>query len=91
MAFCTIVEWDKDINTELSTLQGDNAPPAGSIVRVFGSSESGTYAIEIWESSDDARRFAELSAPTLAASTLPPPTRGAAFQVAQLFIRERQE
>ena len=51
--------------------------------------DSGTYAIEIWNSSDDARRFAEASAPTLAASTLPPPTRGAAFQVAQLFIREQ--
>lgn len=89
MAFCTIVEWDQDLSAELTKLQGDDAPPPGSIVRVFGSTETGTYAIEIWDSSDAARRFAEASAPTLAASTLPPPTRGAAFQVSQLFIREQ--
>ena len=59
MAFCTIVEWDQDLGAELSRLQGDDAPPPGSLVRVFGSTGSGTYAIEVWESGEDARRFAE--------------------------------
>jgi hypothetical protein len=87
MAFCTIVEWDEDLSAELSRLQGDDAPPAGSLVRVFGSTDSGTYAIELWESGEDARRFAESSAPALASSSLPPPSRVAGFEASKAFIR----
>ena len=91
MAFCTIVEWDQDVSAELSKLHGDNdAPPAGPLVRVFGSTESGTYVVEIWVSGEDARRFAETSAPALATSSLPPPTRVAGFEAAGVFIRGEQ-
>lgn len=87
MAFCTIVEWDQDLGAELDKLQGDDAPPPGSLVRVYGSTGSGTYAVELWESGEDARRFAESSAPALAASSLPPPDRVAGFDATRAFIR----
>jgi hypothetical protein len=87
MAFCTVVEWDQDVSIELSKLQGEDALPAGSLLRVFGATESGTYAIEIWDSEEDARRFAEASAPALATASLPPPTKVAGFAAAKLFIR----
>ncbi len=90
MAFCTIVEWDQDVSAALRKLHGEDGPPAGSLVRVIGSTKSGTYAIEIWESGEDARRFAEASAPTLATSPLPPPTRVAGFETADIFIRGEQ-
>ncbi|HVC05234.1 MAG TPA: hypothetical protein VND88_11225 [Candidatus Acidoferrales bacterium] len=90
MAFCTIVEWDHDLGAELSKLQGDDAPPPGSLVRVYGSTGSGTYAIEVWESGEDARRFAESTAPALAASSLPRPDRVAGFAASKAFIRGEQ-
>jgi len=37
--------------------------------------------IEVWRSSDDARAFAERSAPALAEIQLPPPSRAAGFDV----------
>ncbi|MGA7987387.1 MAG: hypothetical protein WCB51_03195 [Candidatus Dormiibacterota bacterium] len=87
MAFCTIVEWDQDLGAALSRLQGQDSQPQGSLVRVFGATASGTYAIEVWESGEDARRFAESSAPALAQSALPPPDRVAGFETSNVFIR----
>jgi hypothetical protein len=87
MAFCTVVEWDQDLGEVLRTLPGSNAQPEGALVRIFGSSDKGTYAIELWNSGEDARRFAEESAPSLAQSSLPPPDRVAGFETSSVFIR----
>jgi hypothetical protein len=87
MAFCTIVEWDENLIETLSNLAGGDMPPDGSLVRIVGASDKGTYAIEVWASADDARRFAEQSAPALAQSSLPPPTRGDGFEASSVFIR----
>jgi hypothetical protein len=87
MVFCTIVEWDENLIETLSNLAGGDMPPDGSLVRIVGASDKGTYAIEVWSSADDARRFAEQSAPALAQSSLPPPTRGDGFEACSLFIR----
>jgi hypothetical protein len=87
MAFCTIVEWDQDLTEALTGLHDREELPDGALVRLVGATDSGTYAVEIWRSGEDARRFAESSAPALAASTLPPPTRVAGFEAASVFIR----
>jgi hypothetical protein len=87
MSFCTVVEWDEDLGQVLRTLPGSDTQPEGSLVRIFGSSEKGTYAIELWHSGEDARRFAEASAPALAQSSLPPPARVAGFETSSVFIR----
>jgi len=87
VAFCTVVEWDQDLGEVLRTLPGSNTQPEGSLVRIFGSSEKGTYAIELWQSGEDARKFAESSAPALAQSLLPPPARVAGFETSSVFVR----
>jgi hypothetical protein len=87
MAFCTVVEWDSDVTEALRVLAGNDAPPAGSLARIVGASDKGTYAIELWSSGEDARRFAESSAPALAQSTLPPPTRVDGFETSSLLLR----
>jgi hypothetical protein len=37
--------------------------------------------IEVWQSADDARAFAEQSAPFLATMTMPPPARVSGFEI----------
>lgn len=86
MAFCTVVEWDHDLGAELSALPGNDMQPAGCMVRIVGSSGKATYAIEVWQSSDDARRFAEQTAPALAQSSLPPPARVDGFETSVALI-----
>ena len=90
MAFCTTVEWNEDLADALAGLHDNDVPPEGLLVRIVGATDSGTHAIEIWRSGDDARRFAESTAPALAAAALPPPTRVAGFEAASVFIRPEQ-
>jgi hypothetical protein len=87
MAFCTLVEWDQDITEALRSLPGSERQPDGNLVRIVGASDKGTYAIEVWNSGDDARRFAEHSASNLVQASLPPPTRVDGFQASVAFIR----
>ncbi len=87
MPFCTIVEWDQDVGDQLQGLAGAHAPAPGLMVRAVGTDDSGTHVIELWESSDDARRFGEASAPALAQSALPPPTRVTGFETASVSVR----
>jgi hypothetical protein len=90
MAFCTVVEWDQDLGELLRTVSGNDTQPSGCLVRIVGSSDKGTYAIEVWKSSDDARRFAEQTAPALAQSSLPPPTRVDGFEPFVALIRSEE-
>jgi hypothetical protein len=87
MAFCTVVQWDQDITESLRSLPGSERQPDGNLVRIVGASDKGTYAIEVWDSGEDARRFAETTAPSLAQSSLPPPTRVDGFEASVAFIR----
>ena len=91
MPFCTIVEWDTNLKGQLDALHdqpgGSESPPAGAIVRILGFSDSGSYAIELWDSAEAAGRFAEESAPALAQSELPPPTRVTGFETSSVFVR----
>jgi len=88
MAFCTIVEWDRDVSEALANMPGDVSLPAGLLVRIYGGSESASYSIEVWESGEDARRFGEASAPALAQSAVPPPTRVDGYPNSTLVIRQ---
>jgi len=87
MAFCTVVEWDENLIETLSTLAGGDMPPDGSLVRIVGASDKGTYAIEVWASAEEAQHFAEQSAPALAQASLPPPARVDGFEASSVFIR----
>ena len=90
MAYCTIVEfeWEDPAQRaafESVTARGD-APVAGRLARTVGVDDGGARAIEVWASPDDARRFAESSAPDLAATALPAPTRVGGFEVTALDL-----
>jgi hypothetical protein len=90
MPHCTVVEFEWDgpgqrAAFESLTSSGD-APVAGRLVRILGIDDLGARAIEVWDSSEDARRFAESSAPSLGASDLPAPTRVFGFEVTSLHI-----
>ena len=87
MAFCTVVEWDQDLGDKLDAIVGSDPPPAGCRVRIVGSSAKGTYVIELWNSGEDAQRFAEHSAPSAAVSSLPPPARVDGFEAPVALIR----
>jgi hypothetical protein len=90
MAFCTVVEWDQDLGEVLRTMPGNDTQAAGCLVRLVGSSDKGTYVLELWNTADDARRFAERTAPAGAQSSLPPPTRVDGFEPFVALIRSEE-
>ena len=55
--------------------------PEGRLSQIAGIDEAGARVIEVWRSGEDARRFAESSAPSLAAVQMPPPSRVFGFEV----------
>ena len=84
MAFCTLLQWDGDfdfgnLDAMLQRSGGHEALPEGCLSRIVGAVDGGACVVEVWESPDDARRFAERSAPLLSEFTMPPPSRTAAF------------
>ena len=88
MPFCTIVEfeWDETFDREHFTSMvgaagADSEPVAGRLSRIAGIDEHGARMIEVWQSGDDARAFAERSAPALAGAALPQPSRVVGFEV----------
>ena len=93
MPFCTIVEfeWDETFDRERFTSivggpGGEMTPPDGRLSRIAGIDAKGARMIEVWRSSDDARAFAEKSAPFLAAAQLPPPSRVVGFEVTSYTV-----
>jgi hypothetical protein len=84
MAFCTIVEWDSEIDPGAYAALEESAGaqtelPAGCLSRLIGRAEKGPCVIEVWETRDDAKRYTEQSAPKTGASEIPPPTRVVGF------------
>jgi len=90
MAYCTIVEfeWDETFDRDgfASLMAGEENPPPGRLSRIAGIDSSGARMIEVWRSSDDARSFAEKSAPALARVALPAPSRVVGFEVTQYVV-----
>ena len=87
MAFCTRLEWDSafpfDRYNQMNQRAGSHAGlPEGCLSRIVGRVDAGAAIIEVWRSSDDARRFSEQHAHLLAEFEMPPPTRTAAFETA---------
>jgi hypothetical protein len=85
MAFCTIVEWASDFPVDRYNAMMERAGihdklPEGCLSRVVGAVGTGACVIEVWQSSDHARRFGEATAPILAESQLPPSSRVSAFE-----------
>ena len=84
MAFCTHLEWDGpfpfDRYVAMVKRSGHGNLPQGCLARVVGRKEKGAFVLEVWETSDDARRFGEGSAPLLREFDMPMPTRTAAFE-----------
>ncbi len=85
MAFCTIVEWDSHVDFGRLEAVGedpgaDAALPDGCLTRICGQSKTGTFAIEVWQTAADAKRFSEQSAPQIGASGIPAPGRITAFE-----------
>jgi hypothetical protein len=85
MAFCTIVEWDGDVDfnrfAALNETSGaQDELPAGCLSRIVGRVKTRACVIEVWQSGEDARRFSEESAPQISASEMPPPTRVEGFE-----------
>jgi hypothetical protein len=87
MPYCTIVEfeWDENLDRErfsgMLAGMGSGEAPAGRLSKIAGMDDSGARIIEVWRSGDDARAFAENSAPALAAGPMPRPSRVAGFEV----------
>ncbi len=93
MTFCTIVEfeWDAGFGREnFEQLIGDGddhgSVPEGRLSRIAGIDDKGARMIEVWRSGDDARAFAEQSAPSLAAGQVPPPSRVVGFEVTSYLV-----
>ena len=84
MAFCTTVEWTEDFPGEriAGTVGAAEGLPDGCLVRIVGTVGTGARVIEVWESEDDAKRFAAQTAPLLASTPMPPPSRVEAFDTA---------
>jgi hypothetical protein len=88
MPYCTIVEFDwaghedrQGFELAAGQLDTDGALPPGCISRIASVDEQGARVIEVWESGGDARKFAESAAPSLAAASMPEPSRVSGFDV----------
>jgi hypothetical protein len=91
MPFCTVVEfeWDETFDHQRFASMTGNAGaemPAGCLSRIVGIDNKGARMIEVWRSGEDARAFAEKSAPALADAQLPPPSRVFGFDVTAYIV-----
>ena len=93
MPYCTIVEfeWNEGLDRErfASMVEGasaGHAGPEGRLSQIAGIDDAGARVIEVWRSSDDARRFAEQSAPSLSAVQMPAPSRVFGFEVTSYIV-----
>jgi hypothetical protein len=67
-------------------MDGDKVAPEGRLSRIAGIDGTGARMIEVWRSSQDARAFAEQSAPALADAQLPAPSRVVGFDVTDYVV-----
>jgi len=86
MPYCTIVEfeWDESFDYESfgQAIGGHGAGlPDGCLSRIQSIDGSGARMIEVWQSGEHARAFAEQSAPTLASTPMPTPARVTGFEL----------
>lgn len=93
MPFCTLLEWDHDLDRAryeaMNERAGGHDPlPNGCLCRVVGPVETGARILEVWESADHARRFAEANGHLVAEFQLPPPSRTAAFETTVYRARD---
>lgn len=84
MPFCTLLEWDSGFDMEryheLNERSGTHDElPEGCLARIVGSVETGARVIEVWESDEHAKRFADENAHLIGEVNMPPPTGVAAF------------
>jgi hypothetical protein len=85
MPFCTLLEWDGGFDHALLDQLNERAGmgddlPEGCLARIVGLVESGARVIEVWESDEHARRFAEQNTSLIRELNIPPPTGLAAFE-----------
>lgn len=90
MPYCTIVEfeWNEGLDRArfASMVEGASTGPEGRLSQIAGIDDAGARVIEVWRSSDDARRFAEQSAPSLSAAHMPAPSRVFGFEVTSYIV-----
>jgi hypothetical protein len=93
MPFCTIVEfeWTEGFGREQFARMIERAGPvdqlpAGCLSRTVGADDTGARVIEVWRSGEDARAFAERSAPDLAGLQLPAPSRVIGFETTAYVV-----
>jgi hypothetical protein len=86
----TVVEFEWDGPGPRATFEsltsGGDAPVEGRLVRILGHDDHGARAIEVWDSPEDARRFAESSAPSRDTVELLAPTRVFGFEVTSFNV-----
>ena len=92
MPFCTVVEWDMDLDSSVydelnERAGGHDALPEGCLTRIVGAVDSGARIIEVWESPDHARKYSEEHSPDIAELEIPPPDRVAAFETTIYMAR----
>jgi len=93
MPFCTLVEfeWDESFGREQFTAAVGNADPGeelptGCLSRITSIDDAGARVIEVWNSGEDARAFAERSAPALASAQMPRPARVTGFETTAYVV-----
>jgi len=95
MPYCTLVEFEWSGEFGRDQFEGLMTPAAeadqdatGRLSRIVGVDDAGARIIEVWRSSGDARAFGERSAPQLATSPVPPPTRVFGFETTEYVVSE---
>jgi hypothetical protein len=88
VAFCTIVEFEWEgpadrahFEAAVETASRGAVAPEGRLSRIVGVEDTGARVVEVWATPADAQRFAEATAPDLAAVEMPAPTRVETFAV----------
>jgi hypothetical protein len=86
MPYCTIVEFEWDESYDHDSFRaavsghGDTLP-AGCLSRIASIDAAGARMIEVWQSGEHARAFAEQAGPMLASTPMPAPCRVSGFEL----------
>jgi hypothetical protein len=88
MPYCTIVEFEWSDKAERdsfeSAVDAGDAHPDGRLAKIMGIDDVGARVVEVWRSGEDARAFAERTAPAVA--QMPVPSRVAGFEVTSYVL-----
>ena len=93
MPYCTVVEFEwtddftrGDFESGITSAAANAGHPPGRLARIAGIDDHGARMIEVWQSAEAARAFAESAGPPLSEARMPRPVHILGFEVSEFEV-----